>query len=137
MSLVTIARFSKPEEAHLLRLRLGAGGVEAYVQDENLVQMDWLYSNAIGGVRVQIAEEDEERAEEILREEPGDMLDAERPVCPHCASRHTAPDEMPRRVAFALLWLVSFPFLFAKDRWRCADCGRTWRESRPPGAIVR
>ena len=29
--------FSKPEEAHLLRMRLEAGGVRAFIQDENLV----------------------------------------------------------------------------------------------------
>ena len=66
--MITVASFSKPEEAHLLRLRLEAGGVPAFVQDENMVQMDWMYSNAIGGVRVQIAEEDVARAKEILEE---------------------------------------------------------------------
>ena len=58
----TIATFSKPEEAHLFRTRLGAAGIPAYVQDEHFIQMDWLYSNAIGGVRVQIADEDVEAA---------------------------------------------------------------------------
>ena len=37
--MITVATFSKPEEAHLLRLRLGAGGVDAYVHDENTVQL--------------------------------------------------------------------------------------------------
>lgn len=55
--MLTVATFSKPEEAHMLRLRLEAGGVPAYIQDENMVQTDWLYSNAIGGVRVQIDED--------------------------------------------------------------------------------
>lgn len=68
--MITIARFSKPEDAHLLRMRLEAGDVPAYLQDENIIQMDWLYSNAVGGVRVQIAEEDLERAKEILEESP-------------------------------------------------------------------
>ena len=66
--MITVATFSKPEEAHLLRMRLEAGGVAAYILDENMVQMDWAYSNAIGGVRVQIAEEDVEDAKEILKE---------------------------------------------------------------------
>jgi hypothetical protein len=64
--MITFATFSKPEDAHLLRLRLGAGGIDAYVQDENMVQMNWLYSNAIGGVRVQIDETDLEAAREIV-----------------------------------------------------------------------
>lgn len=76
--MITIASFSKPEEAHLLRLRLEAGGVAAYVQDENVIQTYWLYSNAIGGVRVQISEDDLEAAREILEAPPfeGDLGDA-------------------------------------------------------------
>jgi hypothetical protein len=38
--MITVATFSKPEEAHLLRMRLEAGGVTAFVQDEYMVQMD-------------------------------------------------------------------------------------------------
>ena len=38
--MLTVATFSKPEEAHMLRLRLEAGGVPAFIQDENMVQME-------------------------------------------------------------------------------------------------
>ncbi|MEO7097944.1 MAG: hypothetical protein ABI162_01185 [Luteolibacter sp.] len=41
--MITIARFSKPEEAHLFRHRLETGGVHAYILDENFVQMDSLF----------------------------------------------------------------------------------------------
>ncbi|MEO8206490.1 MAG: DUF2007 domain-containing protein [Chthoniobacterales bacterium] len=124
--MITIARFNKPEEAHMLRLRLEAGGVPVYLQDENIVQMDWLYSNLIGGVRVQISEEDIEDAREILAMEPVKDMDAAMPACPDCASHHTAPDEFPRRLSFLFILLFRFPFLFSKTRWKCADCGRVW-----------
>lgn len=127
MSLITVGAFSKPEEAHLVRMRLEAGGVPAFVLDENMVQMDWLYSNAIGGVRLQIEEEDGERAREIL-EDTGEILPSDRPVCPACASLQTAPDETPRRLSFLSLALVGFPFLFARHRWKCGDCGQVWNE---------
>lgn len=126
--MITVARFSKPEEAHLLRMRLEAGGVSAHVQDENTIQMDWLVSNAIGGVRVQIDEEDIERAQEILQDNPGELLQADQPVCPRCSSVHTAPDELPRRISFLSLWMAGFPFLFSKHRWKCSDCGKVWNE---------
>ena len=63
----TIATFSKPEEAHLFRTRLEAVGIPAFVQDEHFVQMDWLYSNAIGGVRVQIAEDIEKQFHSLAK----------------------------------------------------------------------
>lgn len=69
--MTTIATFSKPEEAHLLRMRLGSEGIEAFIQDENLVQMDWLLSNAVGGVRLQVADEDAEAALELIQADHG------------------------------------------------------------------
>jgi len=134
--MITVATFSKPEEAHLLRLRLGAGGVDAYVQDENTVQMNWLYSNAIGGVRVQIDEADLEAAKEIVAAPPVEAAEAELTGCPKCFSTKTAPDELPRRMAFlsmlfsTVMFGVSFPFAFLRRRWQCADCGHTWKPER-------
>ncbi len=127
--MITIATFSKPEEAHLLRMKLEAGGVDAYIQDENTVQMDWLLSNAIGGVRVQVGDEDLETAKEILSAPPANPIEAEGTECPDCSSLHTAPDELPRRMAFLSLLVLGFPFPFLRRRWRCADCGHTWKGS--------
>jgi len=126
--MITVGTFSKPEEAHLLRGRLESGGVRAYIQDENLVQMNWLYSNAIGGVRVQIAEEDVEQAQAILRQNTIELPDSVDVTCPFCESPEVAPDELPRRISFATLLLLSFPFLFAKYRYRCQACNSTWNE---------
>ena len=124
--MITVASFSKVEEAHMLRLRLEAGGIPAYIQDENMVQMDWMYSNAIGGVRVQIVEEDAEHAKEILQEPPFDSEPAGMEVCPNCTSTKTAPDELPRRLAFLSMLVVGFPFMFSRTRWRCASCNQVW-----------
>jgi hypothetical protein len=121
----TIATFSKPEEAHLFRTRLEAAGIPAYVQDEHFIQMDWLYSNAIGGVRVQIADEDLAAAREFLAaDSPQPSPEAVDVICPKCGSCHTAPDERFRRISFLSLLLISFPLLLARHRWRCASCGQ-------------
>lgn len=127
--MITFATFSKPEEAHMLRLRLEAGGVDAVLLDENMVQMDWFFSNAIGGVRVGIAEDDLERAREILAEPPVETAPVGMPACPSCGSTDTAPDELPRRIAFLTILLAGFPFLVSKTRWRCAHCNHVWKET--------
>ncbi len=67
----TIATFLKPEDAHLLRMRLEAVGIPAFVQDENLIQIDWLLSNAVGGVRVQVSDEDVTEALALLSADHG------------------------------------------------------------------
>ena len=64
----TIARFQVPEEAYLFCSYLDSHEIEAHVFDEHVVQMVWYYSDAIGGVRVVVPEEEEERATALLAE---------------------------------------------------------------------
>jgi hypothetical protein len=128
MPLIPIAAFSKPEDAHLLRLRLEAGGVPAHVQDENTATVNWMLSDAIGGVKVLIEEEDAERAREILADEPGEVADPSRPVCPRCQSPDTSPADGPRRRSFLSMLLLGFPLPVNRHRWHCTQCQTTWDE---------
>lgn len=130
--MITLATFSTPEEAHLFRARLEAGGIPAFVQDECLVQMDWLYSNAVGGVRVQVADEDAEAARAFLADDLPEGAPVE-VACPKCGSDQTAPDERPRRFAFLAILLLGLPLLFGRHRWRCRACHHAWTaEPRGP-----
>ncbi|VTU01766.1 Phosphoenolpyruvate synthase OS=Vibrio sp. B183 GN=IX95_08425 PE=4 SV=1: DUF2007 [Gemmataceae bacterium] len=70
--LVTIATFDQAAQARLAKNALDAAGVQATVTDESLVAMDWLLSNAIGGIKVQVWDEDAERAVAVLNETLGD-----------------------------------------------------------------
>jgi hypothetical protein len=69
--LVTVASFDQPPKARLVQNVLEAEGIQVAINDESLVAMDWLLSNAIGGVKVQVWEEDADRAVEILEREFG------------------------------------------------------------------
>jgi hypothetical protein len=60
--MVTLRTCSELEEAEMMKSMLAGSGVTAFVLDENSA----LWSNAIGGYRVQVAEEDVERANEVL-----------------------------------------------------------------------
>ena len=125
--MITVASFSKPEEAHLLRMRLEAGGVPAYIQNENLVQVDWLYSNAIGGVRVQIADDDLEDARSIL--DAPVFIDelTETAQCPNCSSTDVFEYNLYRRLSFLSVLLLWFPLPVGKDTNKCGECGHKWR----------
>jgi len=68
----TVASLPTPEEAHAVRLRLGAEGIEALLADETTAGIYWLYSGAIGGVKVQVAENDYVRAMRVLEGEDGE-----------------------------------------------------------------
>jgi hypothetical protein len=61
-----VASFSKPEQAHLLRAHLEGSGIAAFVRDDHTVTADWALSNAIGGVKVEVAEEDFDAAVSLM-----------------------------------------------------------------------
>lgn len=61
-----LAAFVKPEEAHLLRAHLEGHGIAAYVRDDHTVTADWAISNAIGGVKVEVEDEDLAEAQALL-----------------------------------------------------------------------
>lgn len=66
--LITIATFDHPSEMIVMRGRLESEGIACFVQDELTVQVYHFYSNAVGGVKLQVVSEDVERAREILEE---------------------------------------------------------------------
>ena len=45
---------------------LEEAGIECFLQDDNVVRMDWLWSNAMGGIKLIVREKDAEDAEKIL-----------------------------------------------------------------------
>jgi hypothetical protein len=67
----TVARVLWMHEADLLRARLEGGGIEVFIPDEGMATAQPLIGNTLGGIRIQVCDEDEERALEILAE-PGE-----------------------------------------------------------------
>ena len=65
--LATIAQYREAQEAYLARGALEAAGIEAVIADEQVVGINWLYSNAVGGVKLAVDRESSEQALEVLR----------------------------------------------------------------------
>jgi hypothetical protein len=64
--MVTVAQCNVAAEAHAMRIYLESAGIPVFLADELTVAMDWLLSNAIGGVKVQVPERCSERALQLL-----------------------------------------------------------------------
>lgn len=71
--LVTVASYRDLPNADIARAALESAGIPAWIQDDNLVRMDWFYSNAIGGIRLQVDAADAEAAREILEQPAAEM----------------------------------------------------------------
>ena len=61
-----IAKTSNVSEAHLIQNALAQHDIEVYLKDEYSIQALPSMSNAIGGVKVIVRDEDYEKAEEVL-----------------------------------------------------------------------
>ncbi len=133
---IVVRTFTYPWEAELAQAQLASEGIDASVGDGNTVRMDWMISNAIGGVKLLVPVEEGERALEILAREvalPGLYLvdpDAEPPLrCPGCRSEDLYLERWSR-VSFLLgAVLLGFPFPLPRKRWVCRSCRGSWRVS--------
>jgi hypothetical protein len=67
-SYITILTFTYPYEFAIVRGRLESEGIECFVKDELTVQVNPFYSNAIGGIKLQVRKRDWEQALKILTE---------------------------------------------------------------------
>lgn len=112
MSPVVIARFTTIGEAEVARSALRASGIEVDIADSNIIAMDWLASNALGGLKLVVRQEDAERAVQILAGHDDDSMEVEAVpvaedepvVCPRCSSPDITP--IPRLRFFTLFTLA-------------------------------
>jgi hypothetical protein len=73
--LVTIRIFRDPPEALFAKTLLESSGIECCLTDENMIGLNWLISNAIGNMKLQVREEDAEAALEILDQPVEEVVD--------------------------------------------------------------
>jgi len=126
-----IASYTNPHEAEVVRGLLQDHGIDAVLQDNMSVHMNWLYSNAIGGVKLLVPTDDVHDALALLEIPPADTLD-HTDSCPSCGSSAIKDLRRPFIPSFfnmaiiILTGLFMFPFGYRRDRHECLSCGTTW-----------
>ena len=129
--LVRIGSYSTLYEANLVKSELEAFGIEGELRDAGAISANWLWSNALGGIKMQVPESQADEARVILEAEPEEEIDAPggpaaATVCPGCGGSHTRY-YLDKRGSF-LTWLIlGVPVIPAFSRMVCADCGRKWK----------
>lgn len=150
--LITIAAFDLAMNAHLARTILEEEGIEVFIADEFTVTANPFYTGFVGGIKVQVSEEDAPRAVAILKEKPigknsmiADLPKEKPPVkdpgshedmvsesdrhCPECHSTDVTYERLPMGKIFLTILLLGFPLPFFNKRpWECGRCGHRWRE---------
>lgn len=75
--MVVIGTYDNMVDAHIALGRLQAENIPCSLADENLVQTDWLYAIAVGGIKLQVDERHVARARQILATDYSSDLDTE------------------------------------------------------------
>lgn len=134
---VAIRKFRDLPEALLAKGSLESSGIECTLADDNMVRMDWFYSNAIGGIKLLVNAEDAESAEQILSQpipEHFDVSDVgvfEQPKCPQCGSLDVNFRELQSSAYLSMALNVPLPF--HRRAWRCHSCDLEWENDGAPG----
>jgi hypothetical protein len=135
-ALVVVRTFTNVADAHVARSALDAAGIPTHLADDYVIALDWLYSNAVGGVKLLVPSDRLDEASAVLETppiaapsfhdtfgEPQENLPAD--SCARCGGKDFEPLTRGRRWA-ALTWLVvGAPLVPVHRALRCRQCGTT------------
>lgn len=123
-----IASFQYLSEAIIYKGRLESEGIAVFMRDNFTIDTDPLVSNAVGGVKLFVREEDFAAAEEILSEISKYSMTNEGALikCPNCGAEKvqllTVVDDARSIFSFVLsLLFLILPF-YAKYKYKCDNC---------------
>lgn len=95
MRLILLQTFDNYFFANITLTKLQDAGIECFLRDENTVIVDPLLSNAIGGIKLEVAEDDFELATELMHGAERAYLDDI--VCPYCNKTGLTAEEKINR----------------------------------------
>jgi len=149
---ITVLTVAFPHEMAVIRGRLESEGVTCFVQDELTVQVHPFYSNAIGGVKLQVLERDLNQAVEILKEtgyikeenlpppdEPSPINHSNNQhvtergveiICPVCSSEEVVKTRKTGWLFLLTSLMFMFPTPFFQRKYYCFNCKQEFKLKR-------
>ena len=124
----SVAVFQYSAEAQIIKGRLEAEGIETFLTDNHTIDTDPLVSNAIGGVKLKVRTEDEEKALQILGSIPKYSVDdkGEEITCPQCHSEKvelfTGVKSVKSFFFFCVSFLVNTLPIHIRREYHCTTC---------------
>jgi hypothetical protein len=114
---------------------LDSAGIEGFLADDIIIRLDWLISNAVGGVKLWVRGSEATEARDLLAAGVPETFDVEgvgeyrQPKCPDCGSLDVSLEELNRKIAHLGLLLIGIPIPARKRGWNCHACGHAWDSS--------
>jgi predicted RNA-binding Zn-ribbon protein involved in translation (DUF1610 family) len=131
----TIANYPDLISAQLAQSLLEAEGIMSTIPEETIAGLDWRWSTALQGIRLQVADEDAEAARALLLER--EQIENQQPVdvCPKCGSADITQSQWKRKFKavsiFVPVLIVLWPlFMWIEAKMHCTACGHRWCSSK-------
>lgn len=125
MNYIIAQVYSNYIDANIIMGRLEEEGINCWLKDENTVTIDPILTNAVGGIKLMVAEPQAERAFELLREFRNEQQSILK--CPRCGSTNVEFVTTPRKASNWIGVIVGFLFtnfaLSADKVYHCFNCG--------------
>lgn len=124
MGLIKIRTFDNYIEANMVAGFLESEGIEPFLLDEFTATIDPILTNAIGGIKLAVKEEDAAKAKEILAAE--DERKRKLMQCPKCGAQNVEYIAVakPRNWLTAFTTFVLGSYAAAPDKkYHCFTCG--------------
>lgn len=126
---IVIDGFIDVIQADIVRGRLEAEGIPAILGNRHLVAADWMYAQALGGVRILVPREFVSEARAIIADiDSGQFLDADEKlrqedICSDCGSILGRKTSSSWKFALSSLHLLlPIPLPFRKNVFYCPQC---------------
>lgn len=130
---ITLRKYRDLPEALFAKGALDSSGIQSYLVDDNMVRVDWFWSNLLGGIKLKVRPEDVEAATEILNQPIPERLEIdgvgeyEQPKCPKCQSLDVSYRELNKLVSYGSAY-VGLPIPVHHEGWCCHACHNEWEE---------
>ena len=125
----TVDRYFHPTDAHIAAGKLESEGIPVFLLGINHASANWLLSNALGGIRLQVPSSYVDDARRLLEQVAAPDEDGEF-TCPACGGSDTTAMSNSRKIAFLAIHLFSVPLPWQGNRRHCQSCGAEWETTQ-------
>jgi hypothetical protein len=142
--MVTVHTFQFPSEAYPLKALLESAGIPVVLINENLISINPLMSQMLGGLKLTVSEQDEAQARLLIEnyfrspETTQPELDPKwkaqfeevQTWCPNCEAYPVFIQKEPdiRTISQFLKAVLMAPFFIRKKKHFCAACLHEWEQ---------
>ncbi len=130
MKFILLQSYDNYISAHIAMGRLEEDGINCWLQDENTVTINPVWTNAVGGIKLMVAESQAERALELIGEYNHQQKATH--LCSRCGSDNVELVTTPRKVSnwLSVLWGVfTFSYAMPVDKaYHCFNCGHEFEQ---------